>query len=71
MNEHTKKQLLTFARILKACGLKKEETGAILSMMRKEETVLEIVERIEEKYPSITPQETLKICAEAVKKNEE
>ena len=69
MNEYTRKKIGAFMGILKKLGLQKEEIFAISSLMKTEEMMLEIVDRLEAKDFKLTPQETMNICGQVIKEN--
>ena len=69
MNDYTAKKIQAFMGILKHCGLKKEEIFGIVSMMKTEEMVQEIVNQLESKDFKTTPQETMNICGQVIKES--
>ncbi len=69
MNEYTTKKLQAFMRMLMKLGLSKEEVCGISSLMKTEEMMLEIVDRLEAKDFKLTPQETINICGQVIKEN--
>ncbi len=56
-------------KLLKSLGLDKDTICGIASMMRSDEDILTIVDRLEAMNFKTTPQETLKICAAVIKEN--
>lgn len=67
MNEYTEKKLAAFMSILRHCGLNKEEIFAITSMMKTEDMMLEIAERLEAEDFKTTHRQTMKICGHVIK----
>ena len=68
MNNHTEEQLTRFMGIMKALQIPKEQIFGICSMLKSEEMMIEILDRLEEKEFKTTPQETMNICGEVIKK---
>ena len=69
MNNYTKKKIQAFMGLLEHCGLNKEEIFGICSLMKSEEMVQQIVDELEKKKFQTTHQETMRICAEVIKKH--
>ncbi len=69
MNEYTQEQLTRICGILKSIGLQKEQIFGIMSMLETEEMATELVEKIAEKNFNLTPQETMNLFAQIVKKH--
>lgn len=69
MNYYTRTQLTHFMGILKTLNLTKEEIFGICILMKKEEMITEIINRIKVKGPETTHQEALQICTAVIKEN--
>ena len=67
MNEHTEKQLIEFMSILKALELTETEILGICSMLKTEDMLFEMLDKMEEKDFKLTRQETVNICGGAIK----
>ena len=67
MNEHTEKQITTFMRILIALGLNETEILGICAMLKTEDMLFEMLDKMEEKDFKLTPQETMNICGGVIK----
>ena len=67
MNEHTEKQLIEFMSILKALKLSKIEILGICSMLKTEDMLFEMLDKMKEKDFKLTPQETMNICGGVIK----
>jgi len=63
MNEHTEKQLIEFMSILKALELTETEILGICSMLKTEDMLFEMLDKMEEKDFKLTRQETVNICS--------
>ena len=69
MNEHTSQQITRFMGILKELGLTKEEIFGICTFLKTEEMMIEMVDILESKDFKTTPQETMNICGQVIKKH--
>lgn len=67
MNEHTEKQLIEFMSILKALELTETEILGICSMLKTEDMLFEMLDKMEEKDFKLTRQETVNICGGVIK----
>ena len=67
MNEHTEKQLIEFMSILIALGLNETEILVICSMLKTEDMLFEMLDKMKEKDFKLTPQETMNICGGVIK----
>ena len=67
MNEHTEKQLIEFMSILKALKLIETEILGICSMLKTEDMLFEMLDKMEEKDFKLTRQETVNICGGVIK----
>ena len=67
MNEHTEKQLIEFMSILKTLELTETEIIGICSMLKTEDMLFEMLDKMEEKDFKLTPQETMNICGGVIK----
>lgn len=67
MNEHTEKQLIEFMSILKALKLSETEILGICSMLKTEDMLFEMLDKMEEKDFKLTRQETVNICGGVIK----
>ena len=67
MNEYTSKKIGAFMGILKKLGLQKEEIFAICSLLKTEEMLQEMLNRLEKENFKTSPQETLNICSQVIK----
>ncbi|MBQ8782206.1 MAG: hypothetical protein IJZ57_00330 [Clostridia bacterium] len=65
-----RKKLTHFMGMLSACGLSKEEIFATCSEMKTEKMMLDIADKLEKKYPNLTPQETMNIIGQVIKENQ-
>ena len=69
MNKHTEEQIMTFMRILTKLGLEEDGVCGICSLLKTEDMMFEVLDRLEAKDFKLTPQETMNICAGVIKKN--
>ena len=67
MNEHTEKQLIEFMSILKALELTETEILGICSMLKTEDMLFEMLDKMKEKDFKLTRQETVNICGGVIK----
>ena len=69
MNEYTSNKIRAFMHILKELGLNKTEICGICSLLKTEEMLQEMLNRLESKEFKTTPQETMNICSQVIKEN--
>ena len=67
MNEHTEKQLIEFMSILKALKLSETEILGICSMLKTEDMLFEMLDKMEEKDFKLTRQQTGNMCGGVIK----
>ena len=70
MNEYTRNKIEAFMEVLIELGLEKDHVCGICSMMKTEEMMLEILDRLEAREFKLTPQETLNICGKVIMENQ-
>lgn len=70
MNEYTRNKIEAFMEVLIELGLEKDQVCGICSMMKTEEMMLEILDRLEVREFKLTPQETLNICGDVIEENQ-
>ena len=69
MNEYTAKKIRAFMRILKKLGVSKDEICGICSLLKTEDMLLEIVDRLEERNFKLSPEETVDLCLKIIAKH--
>ena len=67
MREPTEKQYIEFMSILKALELTETEILGICSMLKTEDMLFEMLDKMEEKDFKLTRQETVNICGGVIK----
>ena len=67
MREPPEQQYIEFMSILKALKLSKIEILGICSMLKTEDMLFEMLDKMEEKDFKLTRQETMNICGHVIK----
>ena len=67
MNELTEEQIIAFMSILIKLDLNQTQALGISAMLKNEEMLFEMLEKMVEKDFKLTPQETMNICGGVIK----
>ena len=67
MNELTEEQIIAFMSILIKLDLNQTQVLGISDMLKNEEMLFEMMEKMVEKDFKLTPQETMNICGGVIK----
>lgn len=68
MNKYTEEMIGYFMGILKALKVPKVKIFGIVSFLKTEDMMMEMVEKLEQSGPDTTPEEAEQICLEVIVK---
>ena len=69
MNKHTENQIEDFMQILIELKLEETQILGICSMLKTEDRLFEMLNRMKAKEFKLTPRETMNICGQVIKEN--